>query len=141
MAKSNTRVCLTCGCHYKYCAHRCGEDEKKPLWHTLFHNQNCHDIWYVLSDYESGKLSKEEALNQIKKLDVSVVTNKEALKSYEKLLNDTKPVINEESAPVEEIPPVEAEEISAESSEPDEILTVSEELKKHNTRRVKTNKK
>lgn len=148
---NNQRICLCCGKTYRYCSH-C--DEKKfPTWYALFHDENCHDIWYILSDFESGILTKEEAQEKMKVLNPSVITNKDALVSYRKLFDiaeepvidepqdgevqNTEPEVStiEEPAPIvdEIIPPLE-EAIPTETHE-EEHLSVSEELKKHNNNR------
>ena len=143
---NNQRICLCCGKTYRYCSH-C--DEKKfPTWYALFHDENCHDIWYILSDFESGILTKEEAQEKMKVLNPSVITNKDALVSYRKLFDiaeepvidepQVEPVQNTESevSAVEEVPVVDEvipplEEVIQE----EEHLSVSEELKKHNNNR------
>lgn len=114
---ANKRTCLCCRTQYHYCSQNC-DDKNLPLWYNLFHNQNCHDIWYVLSDFENGVLSKEEAQEKIKSLDTSVIKNDAVMTSYNKLMEGPKVEKNTDSSPT----PVEA-------PRPEKPLSVSEELK------------
>lgn len=59
MAKLN-RKCIVCGKEYSYCP-SCGADSLKPTWMTIYHDENCHDIFNIIRDYKTGILSKEVA--------------------------------------------------------------------------------
>ena len=87
MANSSYRTCSVCSARYRFCPH-CAEYELWPYWYVMFHDAQCHDIWYTLSDYEDGKLSKEDAYEKIKQFDMSIVKNENVLLSYYKLLAD-----------------------------------------------------
>lgn len=153
---NNYRVCICCNKRFKYCPH-CSEYESLPTWYNLFHNENCHDIWYVLSDFESGFLTKEEAQEKISHLDTSVITNKEALKSLDKLMGTNHSVESEspkaEQPKVEEKPVITVDPFTrpavplSKAVEPtpvpakEEKLSVSEELKKHDSAKAKSKKK
>lgn len=97
MAKNN-RTCHVCGNSYRFCP-SCAEFADWEYWHVMFHDQNCHDIWYTLGDFEDGKITKEEAIEKMKKLDTSKIVNKHVIESYNKLF-DIKPEIEEEKVEV-----------------------------------------
>ena len=91
MANSNNRTCHVCGASYRFCP-SCAEFEGWEYWHVMFHNKNCHDIWYALSDFEDGKITREEAKEILSKLDTSKIVNKHVIESYNKLYEINKVV-------------------------------------------------
>ena len=102
MVKKGRRTCLCCGNAYSYCSHNCHGMKSEP-WNTLFDVQNCRDVWHLLCDFEAGLISKEDAQKQMEKLDPSVITNEDAIKSYKKLISDdSKKSLLKEEAKVEE---------------------------------------
>lgn len=123
---ANKRKCLCCGRTYEWCS--CDKYRDYPTWYNTFDNQNCHDIWHVLSDFESGILSKDEALERMKPLNPSVITNANALESYKKLTAEAPATM------VEAETPTPAEEKTMANPE-DETLSVSEELKRHSAKK------
>lgn len=146
MANSSYRTCLVCGKKYRFC-HSCSEYETWPMWYNLFHDENCHEIWYTLCDFESGKLTKEEAQKKFEELDASIIINESASQSYKKLfyvvdspesttLQEDAPASVEEPVPVEE---PKKEETPVEPKE--EHLSISEEIKKKNNYHYNKNKK
>lgn len=64
------RECVICGTHYSYCPN-CVQYNSEPRWKFLFHDKNCHDIYNVLNDYGSNVISKEQARNKLKTLDLT----------------------------------------------------------------------
>ncbi len=69
MAKNNHK-CIVCGTEYRYCPN-CIEFDKMPRWMSLFCGQNCHDVFQVACDFENGDISKEDAIKELGKLDIS----------------------------------------------------------------------
>lgn len=69
MSRPN-RICTICKCHYSYCP-TCLKDINKPTWRAAFCCDNCHDLYNVINDYRCKKITKEEALNKLKPLDLS----------------------------------------------------------------------
>lgn len=160
---STKRTCLLCRKKYEYCGH-CSENRHMPSWYNLFHNENCSNIWGILTHFENGDCTSEEAREKLSNLDTTVIKNESALRSYHKLF-DTKEetpavekdtvetTVTEESVPVEEevkveeSAPVEDEDVvviegPVEEKKDEETLSVSQELKKHNNyRHNKYNKK
>lgn len=63
MSKYN-RKCLLCGKEYEYCP-TCTKDYNKPIWYRNFHEENCRTIFYILTDYKAGNLSKEDAVEAL----------------------------------------------------------------------------
>lgn len=71
MARRN-RECYLCGTGYKYCP-TCSEDKIKPTWMAEFHSEDCVKIFAICTDFNIGKMSKEEAR---KALDACNLSNK-----------------------------------------------------------------
>lgn len=101
----SNRKCILCQKTYEYC--NCDKYKDYPKWYVMFHDANCHEIWYVLSDFESGLITREEALERMKAFDPSVIKNENALASYKKLLGEDEAKV-EELAYSEEPAPAEA---------------------------------
>lgn len=70
MARKNNRKCICCSVEYRYC-NTCNEDKMKPVWHTIYHNENCKDIFNTASDYLAGAITKEEARQKFDACDLS----------------------------------------------------------------------
>ena len=70
MARKNNRKCICCSVEYRYC-NTCNEDKMKPAWHTIYHNENCKDIFNTASDYLAGAITKEEARQKFDACDLS----------------------------------------------------------------------
>lgn len=69
MSKLN-RTCTVCGKKYRYCP-SCYEDRNMENWHIMFHDENCKDIFTILTDNFNGHLSDSETLKKIQKCDLS----------------------------------------------------------------------
>ncbi len=70
------RKCVICGKTYSFCNTGCAEDKDKPSWMTVFHDDNCREIYYTCANYEVGHYgTKDQAKKKLKKLDL---TNKES---------------------------------------------------------------
>ena len=67
-SKKNNRTCIVCGTQYYHCNH-CDEPIK-PSWYTIFHDQNCHDIYDAVANIYPQK-GKEAAKEVLDKLDLS----------------------------------------------------------------------
>ena len=70
MARKNNRKCICCSVEYRYC-NTCNEDKMKPVWHTIYHNENCKNIFNTASDYLAGAITKEEARQKFDVCDLS----------------------------------------------------------------------
>ena len=87
------RKCILCQKTYEYC--NCDKYKDYPKWYVMFNDANCHEIWYVLSDFESSLITRDEALERMKALDPSVIKNENALASYKKLLGEDEAKVEE----------------------------------------------
>lgn len=68
-SKKNNRKCIVCSKCYSYC-NSCSEDNHKPAWYAIFHDQNCHDIYDAV--YNIFPLQgKGAAKNVLDKCDLS----------------------------------------------------------------------
>lgn len=71
MAKKDAiRHCVVCGEEYEYCPH-CSQDRNKEPWHFNFHNKNCFNMYYIVSDYIGGEITKEMAQEKLLEADLS----------------------------------------------------------------------
>ena len=68
--KKNNRKCIVCGKLYTYCPH-CGADATKPAWYAEFHDENCREIFHIVSEYLANEITKEEAQKRVQKCDLS----------------------------------------------------------------------
>lgn len=64
------RICCVCGTQYKYCP-KCNEDKDKPHWMFVYHEENCKNIYDVMTKYEWGQINANEAATELEKLDLS----------------------------------------------------------------------
>lgn len=70
-----TRYCRSCGKEYEYC-YRCDSFASLPTWMTLFHDENCKDLFFIASDYYMKAATDEQLKERLDKCDLS---NKDAL--------------------------------------------------------------
>lgn len=67
MAKLN-RTCIVCGRKYEYCS-SCKDQAMLEPWHSIFHDNNCREIFNAVSMY--GKDSNEDIKARLDKCDLS----------------------------------------------------------------------
>lgn len=70
MIRKNNKTCICCNTKYTFCT-RCDDFDFEPRWKAIFHDENCKDIFNLLTDYNAGNIDKETAINNLKKLDLS----------------------------------------------------------------------
>lgn len=107
MKTKNNKTCIVCGTKYTYCP-TCAEFANVAIWHNIYHDENCKEIFAIAVDFNSGILDKNIAKERLDKCDLS---NKKSFnKSILKAINEidatetyikTKEVDNVES--VEEV--------------------------------------
>ena len=68
------RKCVLCGKEYEYCPN-CPKDSRKPLWHKLYHSENCRNIFEALNNYNFKLATKEETQEILSKCDLSIELN------------------------------------------------------------------
>lgn len=62
------RKCICCGNEYEYCYH-CG-DKKKDSWKNNYDVESCRDVFNIITDYRGGYMTKEEATERLKELNL-----------------------------------------------------------------------
>lgn len=67
------RVCVLCGAKYDYCPN-CDADKGKPIWMTCWDKAECHDIWEVLSGYNSHDKTAKDVVDVLNKYNVTDFT-------------------------------------------------------------------
>jgi len=67
---TRTRTCAVCGMKYDYCP-TCEADRFKPTWMMTFHDNNCREIWDVLSAISCKTIDKTEGVERLEALDLS----------------------------------------------------------------------
>ena len=86
--KGKARICHTCGKEYHYCP-RCREDENKPTWMFVWDTLECKEVFNILSRYNSGDYSKEEAREALKKAISHEITFTDAIqKEIDEILKE-----------------------------------------------------
>lgn len=118
MMKKDNRICYVCQKKYTFCG-SCAQYKELPAWHAMFCGENCKDIWNVLSTFESGEYSPEQAKEIMSKLDTSKKDSYIGCvkKSYNKLYGIEKPEVEEPEAEVVYEPSKQEEEPVKESAE------------------------
>lgn len=112
MKTKNNKTCIVCGTKYTYCP-TCAEFANVAIWHNIYHDENCKEIFAIAVDFNSGILDKNIAKERLDKCDLS---NKKSFnKSILKAINEIDKTETD----------VKTEEITVE--EPTEVV-VSEEI-------------
>ncbi len=75
---SDTRKCNICQTEYQFCS-GCHRYDHLPRWMSMFHDENCLNIWSAVNDYKAGTIDAKEAKRQLSKLDLS---KRETFKPY-----------------------------------------------------------
>ena len=83
MKKKNNKTCVCCGTQYTYC-NRCNEYINEPAWKNIFHDENCKDVFHIVSDYNGKALDKNAAITNLKNCNLTVNFNE----SIKKIINE-----------------------------------------------------
>ena len=119
-SKKNNRKCIVCGASYYHCGH-CDEPIK-PSWYTIFHDQNCHDIYDAVANIYPVQ-GKEAAKQALDKLDLS---NKENFHpNIIKLINEIYDIVEE--SVVQDDVEIKIEDKENETNKVNEVKEVNEE--------------
>ncbi len=70
------RKCIVCGAEYDYCR-RCSQDKAKETWRNLYDTVDCMKLFNVCSAFKNNKMSKEDALEELKDIKVPEKLNAE----------------------------------------------------------------
>ena len=128
--KKNNKTCIVCGEKYTYC-NSCEEFYKLPTWMTIFHNENCKELFTIASDYLANTLDKDEAIEKLNKCDLSYKDklHKEILKA----VNELTDTIKNEVSNVEVIKVAKANETIEESNEVEKVSKRNNQKKNLNS--------
>lgn len=64
------RECICCNTQYSYCPSCGGSDRFKESWYSEFCSVDCKDLWMTATKYNMQMLTKEEAKEIIKTLNL-----------------------------------------------------------------------
>ena len=81
------RTCVVCGKHYEYCTN-CDRFLNYPSYMTMYCSKECVDLFDVLSSFEAGQTSKEDARKVLQGMDqgkMKMLKNSMA-NSYKKIM-------------------------------------------------------
>ena len=96
------RTCVVCGKHYEYCTN-CDRFRNYPTFMTMYCSKECVDLFDVLSRFEAGQTSKEDAQKVLQGMDqnkMKMLKNSMA-NTYKKIIAEDEPVeIEEEVEPI-----------------------------------------
>ena len=96
------RTCVVCGKHYEYCTN-CDRFLNYPTFMTMYCSKECVDLFDVLSRFEAGQTSKEDAQKVLQGMDqnkMKMLKNSMA-NTYKKIIAEDKPTeIEEEVEPI-----------------------------------------
>ncbi len=94
------RVCKTCGKEYYYCSN-CDKTLNSPQWMLMWHDENCKNVFEIVSDYVQKHISKDEAKKRLSACDLTKeYTFKESIRKYIDEINkeDKKPLEEKRNA-------------------------------------------
>ena len=95
------RTCVVCGKHYEYCTN-CDRFLNYPAYMAMYCSQECVDLFNVLSSFEAGQTSKEDAKKVLQGMDqgkMKMLKNSIA-NSYKKIMAEESKPEEKESEPV-----------------------------------------
>ena len=95
------RTCVICGKHYEYCTN-CDRFLNYPAYMAMYCSQECVDLFNVLSSFEAGQTSKEDAKKVLQGMDqgkMKMLKNSIA-NSYKKIMAEESESEEKESEPV-----------------------------------------
>ena len=122
-------VCIICGKPYHLCIACERTKSTWEQWKIIADTENCYKIYNVINDYRFNKISKDEARNLLKELDLNELdTFKESTKKVIKEILATKkgykPIKTKEI--IEEVKEI-TEEVKVEGNTTEEIIESVEE--------------
>ena len=96
------RTCVVCGKHYEYCTN-CDRFLNYPTFMTMYCSKECVNLFDILSRFEAGQTSKEDAQKVLQGMDqnkMKMLKNSMA-NTYKKIIAEDEPVkIEEEAEPI-----------------------------------------
>ena len=102
MAKA--KKCLVCNSSYEYCPH-CGGNPTP--WKASYCSEECRDIFNTCYNYESKRITQEEAYNKLIELNIKDKNVQKSVKgSVDKIMTYKKPEPIEEPKVIAEEAPI-----------------------------------
>lgn len=98
------RTCAICGKHYEYCTN-CDRFLNYPTYMTMYCSKECVDLFGVLSSFEAGQTSKEDARKVLQKINMDKIKMLKPGNAivYKKIMTeDPKPVEELKTEPIKE---------------------------------------
>ena len=83
------RKCVLCPSHeYEYCT-KCKDKSIIESWRLLFDKESCRDIYHILSEFAFGRLSADDAKNQLDNYEMPNLDDMQTAlrKNYEEVLS------------------------------------------------------
>lgn len=137
MTKKNNKKCIVCGTKYTYCP-TCAEFANVEVWHNIYHDKNCKEIFEIATDFNAKALDKDVAKERLGKCDLS---NKKSFhNSILKAINEINEIVDEVKVKDVIVEPVEFVEPVDVVKEVNEISTETEKFEE-NYKEKKYNKK
>ena len=95
------RTCVICGKSYEYCTN-CDRFLNYPAYMAMYCSQECVDLFNVLSSFEAGQTSKEDAKKVLQGMDQSKMKmlKNSIANSYKKIMAEESKTEEKESEPV-----------------------------------------
>ena len=95
------RTCVICGKHYEYCTN-CDRFLNYPAYMAMYCSQECVDLVNLLSSFEAGQTSKEDAKKVLQGMDQSKMKmlKNSIANSYKKIMAEESKSEEKESEPV-----------------------------------------
>jgi predicted sugar kinase len=135
--REENATCIVCGKKYHLCIACERSKATWQPWKMIADTENCYNIYNVINDYKFNKISKDEARNLLKELDLNELNSfKESSKKVIKEILATKKgykptKVKEITEEVKELTE-EIKEITEEVTETTEVKEIIEEVKEEN---------
>ena len=68
--RKNNRKCVCCGKEYYFCP-SCSSSAKEPSWKTIYCSNNCRKVFMTVTDFNYKEITKEQAVENLKKCDLN----------------------------------------------------------------------
>jgi len=85
----NNKTCYVCGKAYRYCPN-CAEFASAPTWLNMYDAEDCKDIDETLNAFWFGHLTRDEANEKLKGINLGKIINKDLLVAVNKLKGEDK---------------------------------------------------
>lgn len=97
------RTCVVCGQHYEYCTN-CDKFLKYPIFMAMYCSEECVNLFDVLSSFESGQTSKEDARIILNRMDQNKMgmLKKSLANSYKKIMAEDESIEKPVEEPIKE---------------------------------------